>query len=1240
VNCERFFLGRHRVVNAGAGTGKTHALLTQYLHLLGGLSVHGRPLEPRAICALTFTEKAAGEMRERLGRRLVAIVRALAEAGSSEPDRLERLMAVEPDLVESARALGRDLPGLRTFEAARAQLSAAPIGTFHSFAAALLRRHALTAGIDPDFALLDEDAARDLLEETSERVILGALEGQYGSELATVCGQLTAEYGFRGGSHAEGGVVEALCELFWARAEEGQGAAGIAAAYTKEHLESERRRLSRELLGGLASLGELANELSGKSAERASQLSGSAAELAAGLATLDGLSAALPTCQLLRHELGRLRAPKAKNGDSCGEALRALCESLKRAASDVQALYQSVRAAPMAHGLEQLLGVLIESYDAHKRAAASFDFTDLLRKSRELLRDNSSARLAERERYGALLIDEFQDTSPLQAELLELLIGLDEPATEAAAEKGPRRLYLVGDRKQSIYGFRGADVTAYERLCQRLLAAGADEETLSVSRRSRPGLLTTTNVLFAAVFTPGGDPVAGRVVWDLKRDPLRPFRPELEGTGPLVEIVRDAASSDDGGTAPVDDPLGREARLLGRRIRALGESGWRYGDIVLLLRRYTHLLRYTAALKQAGIPHYVVRGRGFFQAQEVLDLVAFLTVLDDPEDRLALLAVLRSPLCGLSDESLVRLHLTGRLALLSLMRPPGQATDASGPPLLADEAERLERLLGLLAALQRCGDRLGPAACLGALLDHTDYLGIIYADPDGEQRVANVLRLCERARACELRGGSLRSFVRALRRDADPRISEQRSERDEPTAPILSEAEDVVRVMTVHQAKGLEFPVVLVAGCASAERNFAPAIAYDRAIGLGLKVTDGGERIATLAGKKVYELERQRSAAESGRLFYVAATRAAERLCFFGEVRAGRKAPTGSWMSHLEREAAAAAIARWEAPPAATPPRTGSRSAEAGLASGSPILTAAAVRRVAAAYAVGHENRFHTDAAVTLSLAGAADLLVCARRFHLRHALRLHEAEPAAAPGRGEDPPGEVPLGTLAAEVLCEIDLEGRAAAEPEQAVRARLALAGRDVRSLAVAELSTRLVRFLQRSYVARELAAQRPASRLLRAFPYDIALSPSQAAPRLAGALDLVLLFGEPISGLQVLECRYGYAPEVPSPLDVARARLLALVARRVLEERRFGRVSPGAGLRVGGCYLREADPQPHFDEVALAEGSHLDDETVKTLEQAAPLSRLGNAAALRLPVLSQAACQELRCGYRSLCHGRSAE
>ncbi|HRI54225.1 MAG TPA: UvrD-helicase domain-containing protein, partial [Pseudomonadota bacterium] len=553
---ERFLLRRDRVVQAGAGTGKTHALLTQYLHLCAGLSAHGAPLAPRAICALTFTDKAAGEMRERLQRRTTAIVRATADAASPAALPAALLQLQEVDLVQTAAALDRPLPGLAEWEQILAQLPGAPIGTFHSFAASLLRRYAALAGLDPDFTLLDEDSARALPVESSERVVLGALEGRLppaagapdGSAQPTAeqAALVVSEYGFSGGPSAEGGTVEALGHLHRLRGEEGKDAAGLADSYRPAVLEAELGRRRGAVLAGLAELARLAEQLGPGSAERVLELVGLRDALAASLQRPEeaALAAALPLGELVLQGIKKLRA---KKDGGAQDELAQLKERLKTAVEEITALHKSLRAAPLALALEGLLAPVSRAYDEAKRAASALDFTDLLQKARDLLRDHPAVRAEAQARFAVLLVDEFQDTNPLQAELLELLAG---PLT-GGAPREPGRLYIVGDRKQSIYEFRGADVAAYTTLCDRLLAGGADEETLSRSYRSRPALLHFVSALFASVMS--GEPPAGPasgtgqpappffVRWDAQRDPLQAVRPaDPAMPGPAVELVRGA----------------------------------------------------------------------------------------------------------------------------------------------------------------------------------------------------------------------------------------------------------------------------------------------------------------------------------------------------------------------------------------------------------------------------------------------------------------------------------------------------------------------------------------------------------------------------------------------------------------------------------------------------------------------------------------------------------------------------
>lgn len=1318
MSAARFWLRRDRVVNAGAGTGKTHALVTQYLHLATGLGAREKPVPPRQICALTFTDKAAAEMRERVERRARAAVTAIL--AHDEPGGTAAALArTEPDLYASAQALGRAVPGLDSFRELLAQLPGAPIGTFHSFSANLLRRHGAAAGVEPDFALLDDTAARDLLTESAERIVLDALTGLLGPELCAAAERVTAEYGFRGapGGRGSSGLVEALCALLSHRAEEGKGAAGIADSFGPDALAAAHTDLGTRAQAAFAALTGIQAAFGGKSGPRVAEALTLAPPLYAALADPDALPEAESRLARIRAELKSVQAPRGEDADpAIGTTLNAVRAELKAVATALGPLSRSYDAVPLARGIEALLTPVAAAYAAAKQAQGALDFADLLTRARDLLRSDPTARAAARARFAVFLVDEFQDTNPLQAELIGLLTGLDGVTAPADGSDGTEgtgglddiarppdagatgdagTLYLVGDRKQSIYEFRGADVAAYAALCDRLLQRGADAETLSVSRRSSPGVLRLVNALFARVLTaPASElqaasgPAPFFVVWDEARDALQPL-PERAETGTAAELLG-AAPAEPAGDADPDAPadsadsgrnaaaadagasIDREAALIARRICALHADGTPYRDVTILLRRFTHLLRYTAALKRAGIPHYVVRGRGFYKAQEILDIAAFFTLLEDESDRVALLAVLRSPLCGLSDETLVRLHLRGELRLPALLRSalppepapprdPAASTDPDPDPHLAsdedpddlpplelldtaadlaipaDEQARLVRLVRLVQALRGTGERIGPSRALRALLDGTDYCAVLAAADDaeaGKQRLANLQRLAERALAFEERGG-LRAFTRALRLSTDPQFARAEGT-SEPAAQLYSEADDVVRVMTVHQAKGLEFPVVVVAGCAGREPSFRATIGYDRDVGLGLRVLSGGERVDTLPSLRVKTAHAQRAAAESARLFYVATTRARDRVIFAGEAAADRRAPSTSWRGALDaliadapaRPDAAPLLLRWAAPEGAAPGGPGTEPEPAPAPpSPSPPPASPAVLRGALTRALSPP----AFAAAELRAEGAADFVLCPRRYHLRHTLALGERSAAApvALGGSEQLLGG-PLGTpLAARLLAEADpaLSGRD-------LPARLAAAGHDLEHPAVGELLLRLQRFAE-SRSARALA--RPAVR--RGLAFRVAASDAPGAPILRGRLDALWL--EPSAtdptGLpkdaHVLAYRYEYAPDTGDGPEAraaaerlrAEQAALALVARRL--------VPAAAAIHVGLCFLREPSPEPHVhtappaDVAALADG----------LTAAAALVALVPAEIIRLPILPIARCSALGCGYRPICHRR---
>ncbi|MBP6609267.1 MAG: UvrD-helicase domain-containing protein, partial [Deltaproteobacteria bacterium] len=308
---DRFLLAHDRVVQAGAGTGKTHALLTQYLHLVAGVTAYRRAIPPSQICALTFTEKAAAEMRERLTSRVTKICRRLAEENPESP--AAALRDSEPALVESAERLGVKLPDASAWEQVLASLGGATISTFHSFAASLLRRYSQQVGLDPEFSLLDEDGAAQRLRDTCEELVLSALEQPAsvvdGPEFGETMEALLTELGFASSGGGDGGLVEVLCLLHRQRAEEGRPIEGIAAAYRPERLAVELTQARDRLSTVLHQLASRADELADKSSERAMILGGLAVRVVNQLHSLDDLAGCRPVFEQIRDCLKLLRAP-------------------------------------------------------------------------------------------------------------------------------------------------------------------------------------------------------------------------------------------------------------------------------------------------------------------------------------------------------------------------------------------------------------------------------------------------------------------------------------------------------------------------------------------------------------------------------------------------------------------------------------------------------------------------------------------------------------------------------------------------------------------------------------------------------------------------------------------------------------------------------------------------------------------------------------------------------------------
>jgi len=788
-------------VEAGAGTGKTTLLVDRYLSIVS--SGGARCVE---IVAITFTEKAAGEMKYRLRREIASRIRA----EGIEPDARSRL------------------------EEAYLELERAPISTIHAFAAMILREHPLEAGVDPFFGQLDAIAGPLLLDqcwndflaatpETKEPAIARFLS--VGGRLDRLREMAFALYEHRGDRHVHG---------TYASGREGAGSHppekhGQTAEFFLERLEESVARLSA--LAGEHCRDESDNAYAGVlllqgNLERARDLSGE---------ELEDFILGMP---LPRKNAG------SKSNWSTAEA----CDEVKGIIEGVRAGLDEYRTAAMDRlrdGLAGWFDEFVDSVERRKEAEGLLDFDDLLIRTRELLR-NGDLLDALRERYRYILVDEFQDTDPLQAEIVFQLAG-----------DGPGRLFVVGDPKQSIYRFRRADVEIYEKVKEGFASNGAVVH-ISQNFRSVPPLIDWVNDTFARIIRP---PEEGR--YQPRYEPIAAAR---KGVGPSV-IDLDLELSD--GEWNVTDIRRVEAEAIGRLIHDLLAGKLTvfdqstkelvplsYGHIAVIYPGTTGIDFYEETLRREGIPYIIEGGKLYYTRQEVRDVASALWAVENPYDPVALVAILRSPLFGFSDEELF------------LFRQSGGFFHYLDPGAL--ETERFRDLFAAFRLLEKLhGERntAGPAAVLRTLLRETNFLEFCLLRPNGEQRAQNVRKILQNARGFEQRSLSFRSFARWLR-DRESLLTA------EAESPLVEEDEDAVRLLTIHKAKGLQFPVVILANLAQ-QRSRKAGIVIEKGGTLHFKTGNG---LSTSRFQDAVESESLRAEAESARLLYVAATRAGDTL--------------------------------------------------------------------------------------------------------------------------------------------------------------------------------------------------------------------------------------------------------------------------------------------------------------------------------------------------------------------------
>jgi ATP-dependent exoDNAse (exonuclease V) beta subunit len=804
------------LLDAGAGSGKTAVLVERFVR-----AVREDGVEVSRILAITFTEKAAAELKDRIRERL--------------------------------HELGDD-------ERARAT-EGAWISTIHGFCARVLRASALAAGIDPAFVVLDETEAGQLAELAFE----GALED--GVEVA---------------AEAAGGPMESLEATSIGSSPDGErpardrGAVELIAGYRVARL----RRAIVGLHGELRSRGERAPSLPPLGPVPASLLDDArralavahaaastelAASPAAGASVTDARGRVERCAAVLAATdpwLGDIDAARLRNG-SAGVLSSEVCAHYRDALEAFRAACGR-REAARAHGLlDHLLRAYGSRYAELKRERSALDFEDLELLTRDLLTGHRELRGRYAERFAQIMVDELQDTNPVQLELIDSIAH--------------ENLFTVGDAFQSIYGFRHADVELFERRRERLTKEGA-RATLSANFRSRPELLDALNIAFAPTFGARFTPLrAGR------REDAR--APDRSGPDPAVELLIVDKAADWGPSAGEMSSAWRmaEARALAGRVYELISDGAAPRDVVVLARATTDLRAYERALEDRGVPTYVIGGRGYWSHPQVLDLVAHLRALANPRDGDALYTVLASPLVGASPASLVVLAAAARES----GRDPWWVLRE--PEALLDDLEESDRRR--LAAFARWFSverehvaRTSIEDLIERALERTGYDLTMLAMPGGERRLANVRKLMRLGREHESRHGrDLRGFLDLVRGLATGRLSEPR----ESEAPVEGEALDAVRLMTIHRAKGLEFEIVCVADLGRTPRGSGGdvlRVGRDGQLGLKVARVGRGRLLPVLDYDTVGVAREEAEEREERRLYYVAMTRARERLILSGAI--------------------------------------------------------------------------------------------------------------------------------------------------------------------------------------------------------------------------------------------------------------------------------------------------------------------------------------------------------------------
>jgi ATP-dependent helicase/nuclease subunit A len=816
-------------VEAGAGSGKTTELVARIVELIcTQTALLGE------IAAITFTEAAAAELRARVRAELERVARA----GSRDD-------LVAPGERESSAELAE-----RAKRAAEAidHIDEAVITTIHGFCHRILSEHPVEAGLPPRFEVLDEVRQSLAWKAEWESMVDALGDDEMGGRLF----ELAALLGIKNRR------LEALARdvaVEWDACQTTRPDVEAVVDRARRVVEQVRQQLY-EALERASAARSGCSDVNDRLFRLCEQAGGLGRLVRPGADWRDVLA----VVSSKSFALGSANVGQAQLWGPEREVAR---QDLQLAMQYRKALVDEVSDLCLP-ALGALFDVFAREAAAERCRRGELLFHDLLVLARDVLLSDAGVRKAVRSKYRFLLVDEFQDTDPLQLEIAELI---GRPVS-AAAEPGrlfpvgdpePGRLFRVGDPQQSIYRFRGADLEAYLAARERFVAGGGKVTTLTSNFRSVPGVLEFVNACFSGLLE--------------RFTPLSGVRDSL-GEGASVHLLGGPFAE----RLKADDQRRREAEDCVATIRRAVFQGWlvgddsvpgrsravRLGDIALLVPRRTGLGVIEELLDAAGIGYRIESAELIYRSQEVRELLALCRALDAPGERVALVSVLRSSLFRCGDDDLYEFRRIGGHFSLEDPLPEIAAPEA------APGAGRVVAAMACLGELRGRLGELGPVAAFELALRERRVLQLGACGPHPREAWRRVRFLTERLRAFVASGGG------GLSEFADW-VEDQLREGLRPVESVLPEPdEDVVRIMTVHGAKGLEFPVAILAGFGTTESSNQRPIVLRNAEGrCEVHFTND---IRTSGHASLYDLDRRLEAAEELRLLYVAATRARDHL--------------------------------------------------------------------------------------------------------------------------------------------------------------------------------------------------------------------------------------------------------------------------------------------------------------------------------------------------------------------------